>query len=346
MTGQQHGGPITPIVFGQKGANTPLHGHVEPNRRLVEKDDARAVEAAEIAEEYRRRMREGAHRGLYLAASIVTLLMDLLFPTVTRTILQIFRCRKLGDAAQGGGFYLEADYSIRCYSDEWREYVVLAGCAVAVYCIGIPLGFFAAIRYYKRRGRLGDANVDRVIGWMHRPYREGHEAWISVELLRKLILTACIGFMARTCHYKLLMAQLVSFAFILLFFSVSPYRSRRHHWLQVVAMIIPALGMSWALVGRAESAEAADKGGTGYDVYGLVFVHSMLVVPLACVALFTLAATCWLLLKGLLHASADALAYAAHQAAALAAASAERERQRGGGGGEKVAEEEEEDKQA
>ena len=80
--------------------------------------------------------------------------------------------------------------------------------------------------------------------------------------------------------------------------------------------------------GRAESAEAADKGGTGYDVYGLVFVHSMLVVPLACVALFTLAATCWLLLKGLLHASADALAYAAHQAAALAAAEAAKLRQR------------------
>ena len=44
-------------------------------------------------------------------------------------------------------------------------------------------------------------------------------------------------------------------------------------------MIIPALGMSWALVGRAESAADAAKGGTGYDVYGLIIIHLLLIAP-------------------------------------------------------------------
>ena len=55
---------------------------------------------------------------------------------------------------------------------------------------------------------------------------------------------------------------------------------------------------------------------------GLIVVHSMLVVPLAVMALFTLAATFWMLAKALLHSGADAIAYAAHEArhaAALAA---------------------------
>ena len=200
--------------------------------------------------------------------------------------------------------------------------------ASILYCFGIPYFFWWIVRRYKKKKMLDDESIQRIIGWMHRPYKKGREWFLSVELLRKLILTSWIGFMARSCHYKLLMSQLVSFAFILLFFTISPYRSKRHFWLQAVSMIIPALGMSWALVGRAESAADAAKGGTGYDVYGLIIIHLLLIAPVIAGALFGLLATLWLLVKAALLRSADAIAFAAHQTAALAAHNKERLRRK------------------
>ena len=62
---------------------------------------------------------------------------------------------------------------------------------------GIPFFFFWIVRKYKKKKKMDDENVKRIIGWMHRPYKKGCEYWLSVELLRKLILTGCIGFMVR-----------------------------------------------------------------------------------------------------------------------------------------------------
>ena len=38
------------------------------------------------------------------------------------------------------------------------------------------------------------------------------------------------------------------------------------YFAEVLRVRVP--GLRWALVGRADSVEAASKGGTGYDVYG------------------------------------------------------------------------------
>ena len=86
--------------------------------------------------------------------------------------------------------------------------------------------------------------------------------------------------------------------------------------------------MSWALVGRAESSEAAALGGTGYDVYGLLVVHALLIAPVVGGSVFGLLATVWLLAKAALMRSADAIAFAAHQTAALAAHNKERRRRK------------------
>jgi len=44
VAGQQHGGVVPPVVLGDEGADAPLHGHVQPDGRLVEEEHARAVQ--------------------------------------------------------------------------------------------------------------------------------------------------------------------------------------------------------------------------------------------------------------------------------------------------------------
>ena len=57
---------------------------------------------------YKLKMRGSIKHALETCVSVVCMVLDLVFPVASRTILQIFRCRRLGDA----GYYLEADYSL------------------------------------------------------------------------------------------------------------------------------------------------------------------------------------------------------------------------------------------
>ena len=149
------------------------------------------------ASHYRINMRASAKRGMFRCISIVSLIMDICYPSVSRTILQIFRCRELGTPSSSQMF-LEADLKTICYDQRWRNYLALAIPAIVFYCCGIPFFFYWIVRRYKKKKKMDDENIKRIIGWMHRPLRPGCEYFMSVELLRKLILTGCIGFMARS----------------------------------------------------------------------------------------------------------------------------------------------------
>ena len=46
---------------------------------------------------------------------------------------------------------------------------------------GIPLGFFLLVRKYKKAGMLNDPDIKRMIGWLHEPFREDCEWWLSIE---------------------------------------------------------------------------------------------------------------------------------------------------------------------
>ena len=165
------------------------------------------LSADQLAQIYKEAMQESLKHGVHRSVSLVCLLMDELYPSVTRTIFQIFRCRELG----ASGWWLEADYNNHCFDEQWSGYLVLAIPAMVIYAIGIPLGFFLVVRRYKKKGMLDDPDIDRMIGWLHKPFRPGCEYWLAIELLRKLVLTACVGFLARSCHYKLVLAQLIAF---------------------------------------------------------------------------------------------------------------------------------------
>ena len=91
---------------------------------------------------------------------------------------------------------------MKCYDETWNSWLKLAAPACVVFVVGVPFGFYWMVRRFKRRGRLNDEDVVRMIGWMYHPFREGCEYWLAVEQVRKLVLTAAIGFMARSCHYK------------------------------------------------------------------------------------------------------------------------------------------------
>ena len=130
-----------------------------------------------------REKRRGSHgsavkSGLWTAAPIVLMTIDLVFPTITRTLCQYFTCRSLG----GAGRWLEADYAVECDTDVYNKHSVPVAVAAVVYSIGIPALFVFLVYRFKNLGKAGDKVVAKALSWMYQPYRAQKEWWLgSVE---------------------------------------------------------------------------------------------------------------------------------------------------------------------
>ena len=162
--------------------------------------------------------------------------------SISRTLLQFGTCRDLGAA----GEWLEADYSVRCRSDEnpkYAPYAAMAWVAGAGYGVGLPVLFMYLVHKYKRFGKEGDSLIRHAIGGMYEPFKEGKEWWLGAEMIRILLLTSTIGLFGATCYFKILAAQLISLVFLVVFLIERPYRKRIHHLMQCMVMLVPVLAM-------------------------------------------------------------------------------------------------------
>ena len=68
----------------------------------------------------------------------------------------------------------------RCYTDDYNTYAGAAWFAGVLYAVGVPAVFMLLINKFKHHGRRGDKLVQKVLGWMYRPFRPGKEWWLGV----------------------------------------------------------------------------------------------------------------------------------------------------------------------
>jgi hypothetical protein len=88
---------------------------------------------------------------------IITLLL-LLYPSISNQAFTMFRCRTVGGLMNDLGLeqkqILEADYSVECYVGGHRQYLFVAGAAIVIYAIGVPVILFYML--WSNRSHLHD----------------------------------------------------------------------------------------------------------------------------------------------------------------------------------------------
>ena len=147
-----------------------------------------------------------------------------MFPAVTRTLVQVWSCRNLKSA----GWWLTVDYSVRCYSSgdpavidpEYAKILTRVTAFAVFYSLGIPMLFFYLAHRFRHCiacSTEGERMRHRALGWMYESFRAGREWWLVAELLRVLLLTSAIGFLAESCWMKIFVANLISFVFLVVF---------------------------------------------------------------------------------------------------------------------------------
>ena len=108
------------------------------------------------------------------------------------------------------------------------------------------------------------ANV-KAFAWMYEPYKQNTVWWVGPEMLRRLLLSSCMGLIGGSyCNVKTVAALLISLGYALAFLTLKPYRKASDNALQAVATAMPILMMAYAtsslkLVDEVHDALAAEQ---------------------------------------------------------------------------------------
>ncbi|CAM9547833.1 unnamed protein product, partial [Laminaria digitata] len=144
------------------------------------------------------------------------------YSSVSYTIFQTFIC----DALDDGDVYLQADYSLKCSTEQHDAYTIYAALMVVVYPVGIPVFFLWWLlrnsRYLKMSGRHSVAHLQPFsnIWGTYRPSRYYYEV---VECCRRITLTMASAFLIPNTVNQI--AVVLSLAAVFLFISewMSPF---------------------------------------------------------------------------------------------------------------------------
>ena len=120
-----------------------------------------------------------------------------------------------------------------------------------------------------------------------------------METIRILILTSMVGFISRSCWIKMLVAQIISVAFLALFLWVRPYRRGTHNLMQAAAMLLPVIGLGYFMAGGWEEAKGSvDDDVIAHDSTTLVVLHAVLLACPIFMGVFTVVSTVWVWVQG------------------------------------------------
>ena len=177
--------------------------------------------------------RSGATRPLAPALYTIHIwFLLLLYPSLSRTNLATYECRRLG-----GVDYLSSDTRQICYDGTWTAFAVVSAIGVLVYSIGAPVASYALTRSWHTANSDRRRHLGRRLALLLSSYNDDCWWFEAADLIRKLLLTSVILLVFPGTRVQLLFGMIVSMASVITTIKLVPYRDRLCQSLQAVAML-------------------------------------------------------------------------------------------------------------
>lgn len=195
--------------------------------------------------------------------SCLKITMFLLFVAYPSTCVNIFKilplsCNELCpfEGASDCPSFLRADYSIRCDTDTHRKYSWAAYASLS-YVVGFPI-FLAYIVWKshlqsQRSNKLSITDLDEsyhmkamafAILFLHENYSPGCWYWESIEMARKVILSAGVIFVGSESRTQVGIAAMVSAGFAMLHGRFRPITDRFEDYLQMMSLLVTSFNLA------------------------------------------------------------------------------------------------------
>jgi len=186
-------------------------------------------------------------QGLNETIGSISLVLFLLYPSISAKTFEMFECRDLGD----GTSYHTKDYTLDCNSDKYGTYENFASLMVFIYPIGIPGVFLLFLMARKsklnvevnedateyRHGggewqavegndkKLGEAlEVQHQMEFLVGSHEQRFFWWELVEYGRKFLLTGALIFAEQSSVSQTFIGMIISFFFFALVSDTMPYQ--------------------------------------------------------------------------------------------------------------------------
>jgi uncharacterized membrane protein len=152
----------------------------------------------------------------------------LIYPSCSSTVLRLFVCRRVE-----GVDYLLADFSLECYTSEWRQYAAYAGIMIAVYPVGIPAFFFFMLWRY--RHRLEEIGTRAQLGFLYDAYTRDMWWFEMLDVAHKLCVTCVIAFLPYAWQMPIGMVFVIAYTAVILV--GKPYLRKSDDRLHLVSQV-------------------------------------------------------------------------------------------------------------
>ncbi|CAM9494231.1 unnamed protein product, partial [Laminaria digitata] len=201
-------------------------------------------------------MPETAVQRKYLEAGLFVLLF--VYSSVSFTIFQTFVCQDLDD----GSAYLRADYSVKCWTQNYDAYRTYASVMACVYPVGVPAVFW----WWLARNRRCLKEPDRQAMPHLLPFRGLWSAYKPscyyyevVECSRRVFLTGAAVFVLPNSADQIAVVLLVAVIFTFISESLSPFENKYDMWLYRWGNAVLLVSMYIALLLKVELAAEASR---------------------------------------------------------------------------------------
>lgn len=178
----------------------------------------------------------------------------LIYPLVSRNILQFFVCQKVGNE-----YYLETDFTIKCFQGEWMVYLGYAVFFVVVFPFGIPAAFLFLV--WRRRHKLEDIHTVLQYGFLYQAYQVNAYWFEVVEMGHKLLLTGFLQFFDGAERFQF--GMVITLLYTLVVIVLAPFVQHRNETLTLICEVEIFLLM---LAGNSTAAEGNLKLGSFLDI--------------------------------------------------------------------------------
>jgi len=168
-----------------------------------------------------------AWHGMIRMLPLVLVSLFVIIPSVCSRIFSTFSCAGFGydDALDEVQYFLNADFSLMCDGDDYKEAVGLASILIFVWPVGIPILFLGLLLASRVNVDGWPIALSRAVQFLHIEYRSEFFYWELVEVGRKLVLTGFLLLIPlKLTLLRLVVAILLTIAHLVVLQAASPYK--------------------------------------------------------------------------------------------------------------------------
>ena len=217
-----------------------------------------------------------------LTSRIIITTVLFLYPGLCVRVFQVFKCKTLMKSYDGHPSLnvLQQDFRVKCFSKMHLPYLTLAGVALGIYVIAIPLLLLFLLKksrpymFLKNEEKTNPQHeaVQKSYGSLYLQYEETYWWWELVVMVKKMILTGAMVVILPGSSFQILAGLFIAIFYMLSVLKIAPFLEDADDWLSFTTSVQLVLTLLMGLILKLNSTDFPE-GSVGRFLIGMQLLN-------------------------------------------------------------------------